>query len=939
MHHCRLQCTARVLGVILALCLTGCNETPQALLHSARSFMEKNDHRAAIIQIKNALQTDPNLAEARFLLGTALLAGGDGSGAETELRKAMQLHYPNDLVLPALARAVLMQDQAARVVDEFSSVQLATAQSQSDLLLSVSGAYAMQEQPTQSEAALSAALQADPGYPPAQMERARRLAVRGDIAGAQSLVDAALARAPQDSEAWKLKGDLDAVAPGGGKQAEAAYRRAIAIKPDDLQAHSALVLWLLQQAQLQAAARELAVLLQLDANHPHTQYLAALLAYQQRDYSAASEMTQRALGQVPGNVAVLELAGASALQLNRLPQAQSYLSKALEAAPALPLARRLLVVTYLRQQQTAKALQALLPGLRQQPADSGLLALAGEVYFRNGDLDHAQQYFSQASANNPKDGRLRTSLAVVGMLHSPKGVELQGLRDISASDSGTTADMVLISSLVQLRDYPQALQAIDVLEKKLPRHPLAAYLQGRVYLARGEAKEAQDSLQRALTLDPTYFPAIASLADMELANKRPEAARQRMQELLQKQPNHLQARIALADIAARTGSAATEVAQLYTQAVSTHPESVDARLAQVDWYLRSHDFKNATAAAQNAVAALPDEPRIVDLLGRSLQGMGDTNLAHTTYLHLAELMPQSALPYWRMADTQLGAHDREGAIQSLQKALAIQPDFLDAQRALIGLYMLTKHTELALALARKVQAQRTHDDAGYIMEADILASSKEWERASAVLQAGLRQMDTTPLAMKLHTNLQAAGKNQEAERFSTQWQQDHPQDAAFFFYLGDQALARKSYAIAEQYFSRVRTLQPENPMVLNNLAWVGGKLKNEGAIALAEKAVALAPQQATFMDTLAALYSEQGNYMRAVELQNRAIELQPQNPLLKLNLAIIHLRGGNPALGQKSLTELNALGDKFASQPEVQALQQQIARSKAAADKGAGARY
>jgi len=314
------------------------------------------------------------------------------------------------------------------------------------------------------------------------------------------------------------------------------------------------------------------------------------------------------------------------------------------------------------------------------------------------------------------------------------------------------------------------------------------------------------------------------------------------------------------------------------------------------------------------MAALPEESRILDLPGRSLQGLGDANLAQSTYLRMAELMPQSPLPYWRLADVQLGARDREGAIQSLQKATTIQGDFLEAQRALIGLYMLGKRQNDALQLARKVQAQRTQEDAGYIMEADIWAASKNWEQSTSLLRSGLKRLGTTPLAMKLHTTLLAAAKVPEAEQFSRQWQQDHPRDAAFLFYLGDQALARKNYSAAEGFFNTVLQLQPDNPMVLNNLAWVRGKLKKEGAIALAEKAVALAPQQSILLDTLASLYSEQGDYDRALALQNRALELQANNPMLRLNLAIIHLRAGKPALAQASLNALNTLGDKLATQ-------------------------
>ena len=93
--------------LLLALVLAACSEKPEAMIISAKDYLAKNDRNAAVIQIKNALQADPQMPEARFLLGTTLLDGGDPVGAELELRKAYDLKYPQDLVVPPLARTLL----------------------------------------------------------------------------------------------------------------------------------------------------------------------------------------------------------------------------------------------------------------------------------------------------------------------------------------------------------------------------------------------------------------------------------------------------------------------------------------------------------------------------------------------------------------------------------------------------------------------------------------------------------------------------------------------------------------------------------------------------------------------------------------------------------------------------------------------------------------
>jgi cytochrome c-type biogenesis protein CcmH/NrfG len=63
-------------------------ESAQELVASAKTKLDKEDSKGAVIQLKGALQQNPQLAEARFLLGKALLAEGKVGEAMVELEKA-----------------------------------------------------------------------------------------------------------------------------------------------------------------------------------------------------------------------------------------------------------------------------------------------------------------------------------------------------------------------------------------------------------------------------------------------------------------------------------------------------------------------------------------------------------------------------------------------------------------------------------------------------------------------------------------------------------------------------------------------------------------------------------------------------------------------------------------------------------------------------------
>jgi putative PEP-CTERM system TPR-repeat lipoprotein len=918
--------TRLALGALWTACvLIGCSEKPEALLDSARLYLERNDNKAAIIQLKNALQANPNLSEARFLLGSALLETGDPVGAEAELRKSMELKHPMDVVVPQLANALLAQGQVKKVTDEFADTHLGLPSAQASLQNSIATAFAMQGQTERSEAALDAALQADPGFGPALLERARQSARQRDFEGAQSLVDSVIAKDPKSHEAWKLKGDVYWIAQGKATEAMEAYTKAIAIKSDFFAGQTALMMVLLQQGNLEAAAIQLEQLKKLAANHPQTQYLAALLAYQKKDIKAASEQVQAALKVVPNHIAGLQLAGAVELQLNHLQQAQTYLNKALEIQPTLQMARRLLVVTYLRSGQAAKAMETLLPGLNQSDTDPALTSLAGDVFLQNGNLAKAQEYFTKASAQDPKNSKKRTSLALVHLISGSTENAFGELREISVSDTGATADLALISALIRRKEFDKALAAIDVLERKQPNKALPPYLRAQVLLNTGDAKSARTQMERAAVLEPTFFPAAAGLATLDLAEKSPADARKRFEALLLRDPKNGQALLALADLAAKTGAPTEDVAKLIGNAVAANPLDVNTRLMLINFHLQNKDIKGASSAAQNAAAAMPNDSRILDALGSTQQASGDLNQSLATYRKMVDVLPQSPLPYWRMAVTQMAMNDKEAAVNSLRKTLTMQSDFLEGQRALVALYVYDKKYPDALNIALSVQKQRPKEDVGFVLEGDIHGSNNQWDTASRAFRSGLAQVKTTTLAMKLHTALQAAGKGTEADQFSVVWQREHPKDAAFEFYLGDQALAHKDYNKSEKHFSMVVKLQPNNAIALNNLAWVSAKLNKEGAIAYAEKAIALAPNQPMFMDTLATLCSEKGDYARALDLQTRALTLQPQSALLKLNLAKIHLRAGKKELAKSSLDVLAGLGSTFPGQAEVAALQKELA--------------
>ena len=491
---------------------------------------------------------------------------------------------------------------------------------------------------------------------------------------------------------------------------------------------------------------------------------------------------------------------------------------------------------------------------------------------------------------------------------------------ITAPDEGVMGDMAQIGNLLQQGKVDQALKAIDALQKKRPADVVPVFLRGRALLQKGDQGGARQAMEQALKIDANYFPAIAMLAGLDNAEKRPDAARARLEAAIEHQPGNVLAYRALMELRAAHGADKAELTGILRKAVDAAPKSALAHQQLAEFYLRVGEPKEALAVAQKASAALPDSPQLLDVLGRSQSATGDYAQAQTSFGRMAQLLPKSPLPYLRMASAHLLAGDRVAADEKLRKALALDPNSLEAQQGLASLAMSAQKPEEALTIARSIQKQRPKELVGYVLEGEIHAAAKAWDKAIAAYRSGLKQTDNTALAVRLHDAMLAGGKKQDAERLAADWERNHSKDAAFPLYLANRAMVSRELPASLVLYDRVLALQPDNAVALNNRAWVKGQMGREGALADAERANTLAPNQPPFMDTWAMLLSDAKQHDKAVELQKKVVQMQPQGLSYKLNLAKIYINAGQKDAARPLLDELAAAGQGFAAHAEVEEL-------------------
>ena len=901
-----------LIAIIVSVLAAGCSkETPESQIKSAKDFLSKNDDKSALIQLKNVLQTNPDMGEARFLLGTVFLQQGNTSAAEIEFRKALEDKHPEYIVIPELAHTMLLSGQTKKLVEQYGSTNFNKPEADSNLQTTLANAYIDLNKADSAEMALTAALSANPEYAPALMIRARQKSLK-DPDGGLALVEGILSKAPANYEAWKLKGDILLHSKAKPDDALVAFRKSIEISPKFLPSHLAALATLMQQNKLDEASTQLDQLKKIASGNPETKFVEAQLAYLKKDFKLAKSLSDELVRLASNNTRVLQLAGTIEFLTGEFAQAETYLTRAIQADPQNDFSQRLLISTFLRSGQADKALASLKALMAEGPFDPKAFSLAGEVYLQTGDAKAAEIYFSKALQPDPSNVGLQTALAVSRMAGGQSDLAFNQLESIAESSSGTQADVVLIRAHMQRKEFAKALAAVAKLEAKQPDKPDASTLRGRIQLAQKDVPAARKSFEKALAIDPSYYPAAATLAALDVADKKLGDARKRFESVLAKNPKNGQAMLGLTEIAAMQGAGKDELAALLKKAVEANPGDIGPRLLLTDLYLKHNDTNLALATAQGAVSAIPTSMELLDALGRAQQASGDLNQAIATFTKVTTEQPLSPSAQLRLADAHHANKNNETSEQIVRKALQLKPDYLEAQRALILLQMQAKKYQDAILVARSVQLQRPKEEAGFVLEGDIAAVRKDFDAAAAAYRAGLGARPSPLVAVKLHSVLLVSGKTADADRFATEWLKSAPKDVAFLSYLGDTAISRKDYASAQRNYSAVLQAEPDHSGALNNLAWVTLQLKGPNALAYAEKANSLSPNQPFFMDTLASVLSAAGEHAKAVEIQRKALKIQPSSELLKLNLAKIYIAAGDKS---KAKDELEALAKLDAQRP------------------------
>lgn len=294
------------------------------------------------------------------------------------------------------------------------------------------------------------------------------------------------------------------------------------------------------------------------------------------------------------------------------------------------------------------------------------------------------------------------------------------------------------------------------------------------------------------------------------------------------------------------------------------------------------DSPAALASLREGLRRHPDFAPLAGRLGDLCLVRGDLEEARSAYETAAQLAPRAPEPLVGLGEIALVDGDAPRAIERLERAVALDPDYRSA-RYVLGLAYRAAGRQAAaareLTLGSGGRKRSMRDPA-----------SRELARLSAGLERALSQ------SQRLLKQGRAAAAAQLLEPAVAR----HPENARLRLNLGLAwfELGRREEGLAA--LEECQRLEPDFPMVPFNLAACCLELGRPAeSIAHARRAIVLSPEFAPAHSVLGRALHELGQNEQALEALLQAERRDPKNPVVQGDLGEVCLGLGRPAQARR----------------------------------------
>jgi putative PEP-CTERM system TPR-repeat lipoprotein len=904
---------------VLAAC--GGSVSVEEHLTRANQFIAESKYRSAIIELKNVLQEDKQSAEARWLLGRTYLESGDVRSAEKELQHALRLKWPEEDVIPALAKSMLTQGK----YDEVSKLNATdlTAQSKASLLASKAMAAMGRGESKIASDLTRKALKNAPDSTDALLANARILATQGDAEGARDALDTLLEIDPENAAAWQLKGDLSLFK----KELNAAltdYDKAFKLDPKNYNVLFKRALLSLQLGDAESAQVDTTALLLVAPQHPGGNYIKGLLHFEAAEYEEAIttlSLAEPAFRQFPQ---ILFFLGSAQLVEGNFDRARVQASRFHDLVPESIRGRKLLATIRLQEGKDQEVEKLLRPVIDANPNDVGALNLMSNALLRTGQTDQGIAMLAKVAELQPDSAAAQVRLGA-GLLVGGKAEDATEHIEaaLALNPEFQQADILLVLNHVQKGNFEAAITAAKDYRRRNLTSGTPLNLLGRVYLAAGEKPQAKESFEKALVFDKGDPAANTNLAQMAISNGNLEAARTYFNTILEHRENYLPALMQLALLDVKEQQEDLLVAHL-EQAIEFHPVAIEPRILLGRYYLSKSRPERVATLFSTLEDAQQQLPQVQQLTAMAQLSTNEHGQAKYTLEQLIENSPDTAWYHHLMSMASVGTGDLERAEKELQLALKLTPNYLPSRIALAKLAM-TKGDKVKFGKHLKLLTAQAPKNPDVLLLRAISANQNGNPTAAIELsQKAYELAPSTNALLALATHMEAGKDQKGAILLYRDWADKNPEDVTVRIALADRLHREGKIEEAMTFYQQILAIAPDNIVALNNMAWHIREEDPVKALGYARKANTLSPDSAAILDTLAVIEFVNKNYGRAQRNIERALLQAPEDPSLRYHSAMILAALDNQPEATKILQELTAEGANFPELADAEALLQTL---------------
>ena len=914
---------AATIGVLLAmLALSGCGAflTNHYRIERAQREMKSGEWQDAAFDLKTVLRKDPHDTQAWLLLARLSLDAADRNGAQSALRHALAAGAKGAEVNVLRARIWLGTGQAKALLAALAHHTLHLKAPERTVFL----AHAELEtgNPAQAIETLKPVLAGQ--APPIEAEDllAASLAQEGKLGEALRRLHSAVRLDPTSPGPLLLAGRIEewlGQYPAAERSLTGALKR---MKPSEPITHRLVALIGLTEARLALgevalAAKSQAALGHLEPQAPETQLLDARIKLARKHLLSGTTELERVVADDPDFVQARMLLGAVFLQRGDLEQAQQQLARVVSLTPDNLEARKLLADVQLKLGEPGEALSVLTPTLGAPGLDPQLLKLFGIAARRSGHSGALLQALEREQHAHPSDESAAVNLAAV-YLSSGEAAQALSLLEKTRDSADVYRDKLLITALLATRGPQAAAREVASLLAAQPHKPAVLTLAASYDVSQNQLDQARTLLRRALALDPTDAGSLLDLAHVEVAQGDVTAAERRLTAAVSAHPQALPVRFALADTLLRTRAFAQARTVLQAAPHARTTTSVQFALARVA--LAQGDLSQANRALDRAIAARPGEAPIVEDAGALLMQANHYGAALERFTQATHLSPGNALYWLDSARAQLALNRPAAARDSLQKAGQLKPHWLPVVGMLAMIDVREHHAQAALSRVDALVASQPRNPGALALKGDVERALGDDAAALTAYGQSQRLQPSAVVAVKLYQTRLAAHLADPAEPLM-QWLKRTPGDWRVRGVLGNYYLLVAHAPLeAERELKTVVQQAPEDPVALNNLAWLLGKRGAPQARVYAERAYRLAPQSAGVNDTLGWILAKQGQGSQALPYLARAVKLAPKNPELAYHYAFALSKTGQAAEARRILARILSSPQPFAARGKAKQL-------------------